>query len=205
MEQELTGGAVSPIYIVIDESSSMKPYGIEAVNGVLPDIHRIIARDPFVAERCQVGIISFSDTAEELLPLSNLTNISEIPGCTAKGSPVYSEAFKLLLSVISRDVAKFKSHGVSVFRPWVFFITGSNPTDDWEASHRALIDKNVNPQAPHIIAFGVADANPEVISKIGISGAFIAQENVNIFTVFQELLAGLTGMRMSLFRRLDGA
>ena len=191
--QETAGNAVLPFYILCDESGSMDANGgIDAVNRGLPELHATIAGDPLVSDKCRIGLITFSDIAEELLPLSNLSDVQAMPGCAAKGMTNYGEAFNLLRVVISRDIANMKSQGIQVYRPAVFFITDGEPTDDWEANHRALTDKNVNPQAPHIIAFGVAGANPAVIGKIGTKAAFIANQGVDPGNALKEILKSLT-------------
>jgi uncharacterized protein YegL len=191
--QETAGNAVLPFYILCDESGSMDANGgIDAVNRGLPELHATIAGDPLVSDKCRIGLITFSDIAEELLPLSNLSDVQAMPGCAAKGMTNYGEAFNLLRVVISRDISNMKAQGIQVYRPAVFFITDGEPTDDWEANHRALTDKNVNPQAPHIIAFGVAGANPAVIGKIGTKAAFIANQGVDPGNALKEILKSLT-------------
>ena len=42
--------------------------GIDAVSQFLPQIHAEISSDPLVSDKCQIGLITFSDIAEELLP-----------------------------------------------------------------------------------------------------------------------------------------
>ena len=191
--QETAGNAVLPFYILCDESGSMDANGgIDAVNNGLPELHAAIAGDPLVSDKCRIGLITFSDIAEELLPLSNLSDVQAMPGCAAKGMTNYGEAFNLLRVVIARDIANMKSQGIQVYRPAVFFITDGDPTDDWEANHRALTDKNINPQAPHIVAFGVAGANPAVIGKIGTKAAFIANQGVDPGNALKEILKSLT-------------
>ena len=193
--QVTPGYEVLPFYILCDESGSMDANGgIDAVNMSLPELHATIADDPLVSDKCRVGLITFSDTAEELLPLSKLSDVQSMPGLVAKGTTNYGEAFNLLRLVISRDVANMKSQGLQVYRPAVFFITDGMPSDedDWESKHRALTDKSVNPQAPNVIAFGVAGANPVVIGKIGTKAAFIAKPGVNPGAVLKEILKSLT-------------
>lgn len=190
---ETAGNAVLPFYILCDESGSMDANGgIDAVNRGLPELHATIAGDPLVSDKCRIGLITFSDIAEELLPLSNLSDVQAMPGCAAKGMTNYGEAFNLLRVVISRDIANMKSQGIQVYRPAVFFITDGEPTDDWESNHRALTDKSINPQAPHIIAFGVAGANPAVIGKVGTKAAFIANQGVDPGNALKEILKSLT-------------
>ena len=126
------------------------------------------------------------------MPLSNLSDVGAMPGCAAKGLTNYGEAFNLLRVVIQRDIANLKAQGLQVYRPAVFFITDGEPTDDWEANHRALTDKAMNPQAPHIISFGVAGANAAVIGKIGTKAAFIANHGVDPGNALKEILKSLT-------------
>jgi len=176
-------------YIVCEEWLSMETFGIDALNRALREIHAAIADNPRVNGISHIGLIAFSDTAEELLPLSNLADVKELPGLTTGVATNYGEAFRLLRVVISRDISKFKSLGVKVYRPVVLFITGGEPTDDWKASHRALTDKNINPEAPHVIAFGVADANPAVLKEIGTAGVhFAGQEDTEVFQIGPKLL-----------------
>jgi len=190
---ESAGNAVLPFYILCDESGSMDANGgIDAINEGLPDLHATIAGDPLVSDKCRIGLITFSDTAEELLPLSNLSDVQAMPGCAAKGMTNYGEAFNLLRVVISRDIANLKSQGMQVYRPAVFFISDGEPNDDWEANYRALTDKAGNKQAPNIIAFGVDGANASVIGKIGTIAAFIANPGTKPGNALKEILKSLT-------------
>lgn len=121
MSETATGENILPFYIVCDESGSMEGIGgIDAINSGLPELHSTIASDPLVSDKCRIGLISFSDIAEELLPLSRATDIPAMPGVQAKGVTNYGEAFTLLRYVIDRDIDGLKSQGYQVFRPAVF-------------------------------------------------------------------------------------
>lgn len=183
--QERVDSRILPFYIVCEESASMGPNGgIDALNRGMSSIYEGLCSNLFIIDKCRIGIIAFSDIAEELLPLTNLLDVQAMPGIVAKGKTNYGEAFNLLREVIARDVANLESQGLQIYRPSVFFITCSEPTDDWEASHRALTDIEVNPQAPNIIGYGVAAANPAVIEKIATQGAFIAgKEDSDVYTI----------------------
>jgi len=161
------GRRIVPVYLLLDESGSMDANGgIDGTNRGLRVLHQGIACDQIVNDNCRIGLITFSDIAEELLPLSNLSDVQAIPGCAAKGMSNYGEAFKLLRDVIDRDITNLKSQGMQVYRPAVFFITDGEPTDDWEAAHLALMDKT-NPWSPHIFSYGYTGANQNIIEKIG--------------------------------------
>ena len=198
MESEFaTGENVLPFYIVCDESGSMGPNGgIDAINAALPELHATIAADPLVSDKCRIGLITFSDTAEELMSLTNLADVLAMPGMQPRGMTNYAQVFDLLKTVISRDVGNLKSQGYAVYRPAVFFITDGDPTDanQWENSYRSLVDKSTNKHAPNIIAFGI-DAqgiHSSTIGKIGTVGAFLAAPNVQPADCLREIIGSLT-------------
>ena len=189
-----TGEQILPFYIVCDESGSMEPIGgIAAINQALPDLHAEIASNPLVADKCRIGLITFSDTAEELMSLTKLSDVVAMPGMQARGVTNYGSVFDLLKQVIVRDIANLKSQGFEVFRPAVFFITDGEPTDDpaWENSYRSLMDKATFRQYPNIIAFGVHGANASVIGEVGSVGAFIGDNGVTPVGLVSEILTSL--------------
>jgi uncharacterized protein YegL len=190
-----TGEQILPFYIVCDESGSMEPIGgIAAINKSLPELHAEIAADPLVSDKCRIGLITFSDTAEELMSLTKLSDVVAMPGMQARGVTNYGAVFDLLKQVIVRDIANLKSQGYEVFRPAVFFITDGEPTDNpaWENSYRSLMDKSTFRQYPNIIAFGVHGANAVTIGKIGTVGAFIGDHGVEPADSLSEIMRSLT-------------
>jgi uncharacterized protein YegL len=181
-DQELksTGGeVVVPVYIVCDESASMEPIGgIAAINRALSDLHAGIASDPFVSDMWHFGLITFSDTAEELMSLTKLNDVVAMPGLQARGMTNYRPVFDLLKQVISRDIANLKSQGCEVFRPLVLFLTSGDPVDnpEWKDPYRLLMDKWTFRQYPNIIAIGFDGAQEQVIAEVGSLAAMIVDD-----------------------------
>ena len=197
---DLSERQILPFYFVCEESESMDSLGgIAAMNGLLPDLHAEIASNPLVADKCRIGLITFSDTAEELMSLTKLSDVVAMPGMQARGVTNYGSVFDLLKQVIVRDIANLKSQGFEVFRPAVFFITDGEPTDDpaWENSYRSLMDKATFRQYPNIIAFGVHGANASVIGKVGSVGAFIGDNGVAPAVALSEIMRSLTDSIMN--------
>jgi uncharacterized protein YegL len=192
---DLRGSQVLPFYIVCDESDLMEPIGgIAAMNQALPDIHAEIASDPLVSNICRIGLITFAETADELMQLTNLSDVVAMPGLQARGPCKYGPVFTLLREIIHRDVEDLKFYGAEVFRPAVFFLTAGEPTDDldWEDSYRSLMDKATFRQYPNIIAFGVHGASASTIGKIGTVGAFIGGNGVAPADSLSEIMRSLT-------------
>jgi uncharacterized protein YegL len=191
---DLSERQILPFYFVCEESESMDSMGgIAAMNQALPDIHAEIASNPLVADKCLLGVIGFADNAEELMTLTHLSDVVDMPGFRSRGDCRYSPVFTLLKEVIARDVEDLKSCGAEVIRPAVFFITGGEPTDDpaWENSYRSLMDKATFRQYPNIIAFGVHGANASVIGEVGSVGAFIGDNGVTPVGLVSEILTSL--------------
>src|SRR6478672_10450888 len=123
---------VLPFYLVCDESGSMTG-GIDDMNEGLAKLHAEIANNPVVADKTRFAVIGFSDDAEVLLPLSDLADVDEIPGLTAKGGTSFGAAFTRLKQEIQKDVGQLKADGHSVLRPVVFFLSDGQATDKgWE-------------------------------------------------------------------------
>ena len=194
---DLRGSQVLPFYIVCDESASMEPIGgIVAMNQALPDIHAEIASNPLVSDKCLISLITFAETAEELMQLTNLSDVVAMPGLQARGPSKYGPVFTLLREIIHRDVENLKFYGVEVWRPGVFFMTAGEPTDDpeWENAYSSLMDWTTFrglpnfTNYPRIIAFGVHGASASTIGKIGTIGAFIGDNGVSPADSLSELM-----------------
>ena len=110
-------------------------------------------------------MIGFSDDAFTYLEPADLRSAPQLPELTAQGRTSYCAAFEELAYRISVDMPRLKSHGFSVHRPVVFFLTDGAPTDreDWRAVRTRLLNQ---PAAPNILSFGIGDADPAVVGEI---------------------------------------
>jgi uncharacterized protein YegL len=186
-----TGEQILPFYIVCDESGSMGANGgIEAINRALPDVHSALAADPLVSDKARIGLIVFSDDAEELMTLTRAADVSAFPGVQAKGLTSYGDAFRLLRTVIGRDIADLKQQGYRVYRPAVFFISDGEPSESWEADYDDLIDDPTT--RPNIVSFGVDSADIGVMKRIATVACYMAEDNANPGPVLREIMKALT-------------
>ena len=160
------GLQVLPFYIVCDESSSMDGASIAAVNDGIVELFDEISSDPVIDQKARVGIIAFNDTARVLFPLTQLSDVVQIPICVASGSTSYGSAFRLLKTQIESDIAALQLEGVKNHRPAVFFMSDGAPNNEnWLADLDALVDPSFVPR-PNIISFGVAGAVKNVIADV---------------------------------------
>jgi von Willebrand factor type A domain len=137
-------GQVLPMYFVGDESHSMAGDPIAAVNQGLIDLRDEVAKHPLIGKKVRFGIITFADTAETRLQLSELSEDLVLPTLAPRGRGTsYASALEALRQTIPADVALLKGSGYQVHRPSVFFLSDGQPTDKaekWRARLEELKD-----------------------------------------------------------------
>ena len=165
-------GQVLPMYFVGDESHSMAGDPIAAVNQGLIDLRDEVAKHPLIGKKVRFGIITFAESAQTRLELSELSEDLVLPTLAPRGRGTsYASAFEALRQTIPADVALLKSGGYQVHRPTVFFLSDGLPTEKaekWQARLTELKDPSFR-ERPNILAFGVGDADPEVIGQLASS------------------------------------
>jgi uncharacterized protein YegL len=175
--------AVFPFYLCLDVSASMAGAPLESVNRQLPLLRASIGEDPAIAEVIRFGVVTFSDVATTVLPLSDLSLVEAVPELSPQGRTSYAAAFHHLRTVIEADYHASRSGGDRWYRPAVIFISDGRPTDDterWQAAHRRLTDPSWK-RRPNILAFGFGDADAGVLTVVGAEPS----------KVVPELMAGL--------------
>ncbi|MEV6972900.1 VWA domain-containing protein [Kitasatospora sp. NPDC093806] len=191
---------ILPFYAVCDESGSMSA-DIDTLNKALYALHQEISTNPTIADKTRFGLIGFSTDANELQPLVDLSDLDELPALEASGLTSFGNAFGLLRQAIERDVEQLKAEGHDVYRPVVFFLSDGVPTDeDWEQPYQDLLAAAFR---PHIIAFGIGQADRGVIARVATFKAFMQEDgNADPAPALREFAASLT---RSIVRSVSGA
>jgi uncharacterized protein YegL len=154
-----------PVYILLDCSESMIGESIEAVQRGVDMLIRQLRSDPHALETAQVSLITYHATAQQILPLTDLSEI-QVPELTVRPGTSLGAALKLLKDCIGREVRKTTSGQKGDYRPIVFLLTDGQPTDDWE-SVRVAIDRLTHPRIANMYAIGCGDdVDFEVLHKL---------------------------------------
>ena len=185
-----TPAQVLPFYFVCDESQSMVGAPIDALNASLPNMQAEIGSNPVVADHIRFCLIGFSDDAEVLIPLADLSNLTTMPTLRPSGQASYSTAFELLYETINRDVTNLRNSGSAVYRPAIFFLAGGPSRDDWSASLQRLTDPSWLSH-PNIFAFGFGTARKDDMAVIGTTGAFTNDDTSSVTDVMREYATSL--------------
>jgi uncharacterized protein YegL len=201
-------GQVLPMYFVGDESHSMAGAPIAAVNQGLIELRDEVAKHPLIGKKVRFGIITFADTAQTRLELSELSEDLMLPTLSPRGRGTsYASALEALRHTIPGDVALLKASGYQVHRPSVFFLSDGQPTekaDRWRARLAELKDARFK-ERPNILTFGVGDADPEVIQELATAPryAFMMTDGVSTAGAISEFAASMLNSMVSSAERLD--
>ncbi len=201
-------GQVLPMYFVGDESHSMAGAPIAAVNEGLVDLRDEVAKHPLIGKKVRFGIITFADTAQTRLELSELSEELMLPSLAPRGRGTsYASALEALRHTIPGDIALLKASGYQVHRPSVFFLSDGQPTekeDRWRARLEELKDPAFK-ERPNILAFGVGDADPKVIQQLASAPryAFMMTDGVSTAGAISEFATSMLNSMVSSAERLD--
>lgn len=144
-----------PVYLILDCSESMIGESIASVQKGVDLLLRQLRSDPHALETAFVSIITFHATAQQIVPLSELTEVQS-PQLEVRPGTSLGAAFRLLRDCINREVRKTTVEQKGDYRPIVFLLTDGQPTDDWAAVRKA-IGQVTNPRIANMYAIGCGD------------------------------------------------
>lgn len=118
-----------PVYLLLDTSGSMYGEPIEAVKNGVQVLISTLRQDPYALETAFLSIITFNSTAQQLIPLTELSTFQQ-PNIDASGCTALGEALALLATKMDSEVTKTTPEVKGDWKPLVFIMTDGEPTDD---------------------------------------------------------------------------
>jgi uncharacterized protein YegL len=164
-----SGVTLLPFYLVVDCSYPMRGQNIMAVNQILPQVADTLAMNPILNDKVRLGLISFSDDADVLLPLCDLADQRLLPRVMSGGSRRFAPVFELARLQIDRDFSMLRSDGHRLHRPVLFFVACGPPDDPpsrWRRAFASLTDVARRGRGPMVIPFGVDAADVAVMRQL---------------------------------------
>jgi uncharacterized protein YegL len=169
-----------PFYLVADQSGSMES-DVEFLSGGLQDLIDEARSNSLAYSKIRLTVVGFGSSVKAHLSLADLRAVERMPVLEATEEYTrYDLAFQDLRVRIERDIDQIKRDNNVALRPAVFFLTDGkpNPPDQpWREALAALQDEAFK-RRPNIVAFGVRDADPEIIREIASrpDWAFVVRE-----------------------------
>jgi len=117
-----------PVYILADVSGSMQGTAIESVNSGIRQLHRDLMSDPQSIESAYLSIIAFSDTAQQLERLVEVSVFTP-PDLVARGQTNLGDALRILLDCFELEIVRTTPEQKGDWRPLVFLLSDGAPTD----------------------------------------------------------------------------
>lgn len=151
-----------PVYLILDVSGSMSGEPIEAVKSGVQTLVSTLRQDPYALETAYLSVITFDDSARQLIPLTELSAF-QTPSISSSGTTSLGQALSVLSDCIESEVAKTTAEIKGDWKPLVFIMTDGVPTDDW---HRGL-EKLKKVRTGVIVACAAGhDADTSVLKQI---------------------------------------
>jgi len=120
-----------PVYLVLDCSESMVGEPLNAIDSGMQAMIRQLRSDPQALETAWISVITFSEGAKVVLPLTELFNF-QMPTLTMGSGTALGAALTLLEQRISNEVVRSTSDRRGDYKPIIFLLTDGDPTDKWE-------------------------------------------------------------------------
>ena len=121
----------SPVYLLLDVSSSMTGEPIAAVANGVQTLHSALMSNPFSLETAYLSVITFSDSAQQVVALTELNQFVP-PRLKTGGTANLGSALKLVAECADREVIKTTSEIRGDWKPFVFIMTDGAVTGDIE-------------------------------------------------------------------------
>ena len=157
----------APIYLLIDTSGSMFGEPIEAVKNGVKLCIQDLRNDPESMEKAYVSVITFSNTAEMIMPLTYIGDIREEDiqkKLVANGETSMGAALEKLNESLKKDLIKNSKETKGDYKAFVLILTDGNPTD------KSKLDNAINNidrrKISYLVAATTDEKTKDVLSKI---------------------------------------
>ncbi|MFB7915273.1 hypothetical protein [Streptomyces sp. NPDC056061] len=161
---------LAPVYVVLDTSPSAAGCVTE-LRDSLRSLQTLLANSPDVASAVRLSVLTFSDTADVRMPLTQVSWQTGVPDLRAGSGCRYEPVFGRLLELIPLETERLKQQAARVSRPTVFFLAAGTPEDGgrWPAVHQQLMRHQYR---PNVVACGIGAADRRTVVRIADHSGF---------------------------------
>ena len=154
-----------PVYLLLDCSESMAGEAISQLQGGIKAMVEHLQSDPHAIETAYISVITFSNEARQIIPLTEVMNFTP-PKLSVRTGSALGAGLRVLLDCIRREVKKTTATSKGDFKPVVILFSDGQPTDNWEPMAEE-IRRQRSPSVANIYAIGCGpDADFSALREI---------------------------------------
>jgi uncharacterized protein YegL len=154
-----------PCILLLDISGSMHGQPIQQLNDGLRAFKEELAGDAVACKRVEIGIVTFGPV--QVLSEFQTADAFQPPNLQSSGDTPMGSAILKALEMVEERKQRYKSNGVSYYRPWIFMITDGGPTDEWKTA-AAKVREGEASRHFAFFAVGVEGAHFDVLKQIAV-------------------------------------
>lgn len=137
---------------------------IDLLNEGLRAYQTEVVSDALAAQRVEVSVITFGGTVQTVSPFVIASQFTP-PTLVANGETPMGAAILQAIEAVAERKRLYKQNGLHYYRPWIFFITDGEPTDEWQAAATKVREGEAS-KAFAFFAVGVEGANFDILKQI---------------------------------------
>jgi uncharacterized protein YegL len=165
-----------PCILLLDTSTSMRGVPLEALNKGLQIFQADLHGDLLASLRIEITIITFGNEEIQILPNSDRICISSFSTFSDGGGAIpMGTAIMCALDLLHKRKSLLQAVGIPYFRPWIFLITNSLPTDYWQLA-TAFIQNEEREKRLAFFVVGTANVNIEKLGQIAVRQPLMLQD-----------------------------
>ncbi|MFE1287088.1 hypothetical protein [Streptomyces sp. NPDC058751] len=187
-----------PVYVVLDTSQAAADC-VTDLGNALRSVQTLLANSPDVAAAIRLSVITYADGADVVLPLTEVSWRTGVPGLSTSPGCRYQPVLRRLLDLVPLETERLKEQVPRVLRPVVFFLAVGQAEDDteWPVAHADLM---AHKYFPHIVACGIGTDRDRVVQRlasrpelgvVAVEDADLAQSAVQFSVLLQQTLLHL--------------
>jgi uncharacterized protein YegL len=122
--------------------------------------------NPTALETCWLSVITFSKTAAQVVPLTELMDFKP-PRLSVRTGTSLGAAIKLLIDCLEREITATTEEVKGDYRALVFLMTDGQPTDNWEPAVEKLRARPVSKKIANLYTIGCGqDVDLDILRRI---------------------------------------
>lgn len=157
-----------PVCLCLDVSGSMSGERIDELNQGIELFYDAIKSDEIALYTAEISVVTFDNTATQLVDFASLELQPTPPKLTAGGLTYMGEGVNLALDLLEQRKKEYQDKGVDYYQPWLVLMTDGEPNGDESEFERAVsrTESLINNKKLTIFPIGIgSDANLNILAK----------------------------------------